>query len=50
MQFFKYFFNKDMEISHLKMHSNGQMENWPIGFFDQAESDAAQILRLGLLK
>ena len=45
-----YFFNKNMEISHLKMHSNGQMDNWPIGFFDQAESDAAQILRLGLLK
>lgn len=45
-----YFFNKDMEISHLKMHTNGQMDNWPKGFFDQAESDAALILKLGLFR
>lgn len=45
-----YFFDKDMTISHLKMHSNAQMDNWPKGFFDQAESDSALILKLGLFR
>lgn len=45
-----YFFDKDMSVNSLKMHSNGQMDNWPLGFFDQAERDAGEIIRLGLLK
>lgn len=45
-----YFFDKDMTITHLKMHSNAQMDNWPKGFFDQAESDSALILKLGLFR
>lgn len=45
-----YFFNKDMDIKKLEVHPNAQMPEWPSGFFDQAERDAARILKLGLLK
>lgn len=45
-----YFFNKDMNIKKLEVYPNAQMPEWPNGFFDQAERDAARILQLGLLK
>lgn len=45
-----YFFDKNMEIIPLFMKEDAQMDNWPSGFFDQAERDAAEILKLGLLK
>lgn len=45
-----YFFDKNMEIKKLSVEEDGQMPEWPKGFFDQAERDAAEILRLGLLK
>lgn len=45
-----YFFDKDMSIISLNLEENGQISKWPLGFFDQAERDAAQIVKLGLLK
>jgi predicted ATPase len=45
-----YFFDKNMDIKKLSVEPDGQMPEWPKGFFDQAERDAAEILRLGLLK
>lgn len=43
-----YFFDADMEIKHLTIDEHGQMSEWPLGFFDQAERDVAEIIRLGL--
>lgn len=45
-----FFFDKDMSIKTLILNPNGQISPWPIGFFDQAERDAARIIQLGLLK
>lgn len=45
-----YFFDKNMSIKSLNMESNGQISSWPLGFFDQAERDAAKIIQLGLFK
>lgn len=45
-----YFFDKDMSVQKLTLLPDGQVEKWPLGFFDQAERDAAEILRMGLLK
>lgn len=45
-----YFFDRDMSIKSLNMESNGQISSWPLGFFDQAERDAAKIIQLGLFK
>lgn len=42
-----YFFDKDLPAKHLNIEKNGRIKNWPIGFFDQAESDLAEIIRLG---
>lgn len=45
-----YFFGEDFEITQLLIDDDGQIENWPIGFFDQQENDLALILKLGLFK
>lgn len=45
-----YFFDKDYSCLEIIMDSDGQMSNWPKGFFDQQEVDLSQILKLGLLK
>lgn len=44
-----YFFDKDFMVKHLKMDERGQIDNWPVGFFDQQEKDLSQILKKGLL-
>lgn len=45
-----YFFDKDFKCIDIRMDADGQIENWPVGFFDQQEDDLAEILKLGLLK
>lgn len=45
-----YFFDKDYSCIDITMDSDGQMSNWPKGFFDQQEVDLTEILKLGLLK
>lgn len=45
-----YFFDKDMSVQELRLLPDGQVEKWPLGFFDQAERDAAEIIKMGLLK
>lgn len=45
-----YFFDKDYKVSSLKIDEDGQIENWPIGFFDQQENDLREILKLGLFR
>ena len=45
-----YFFDKDLSVKPLKVEPDAQIPLWPAGFFDQAERDAATILKLGLLK
>lgn len=45
-----YFFDKDLCVKPLEVLPNAQIPQWPAGFFDQAERDAATILKLGLLK
>lgn len=45
-----YFFDKDLSVKPLTVMSNAQIPEWPAGFFDQAERDAATILQLGLLR
>lgn len=45
-----YFFDKDLSVRQLQVEPNAQIPMWPTGFFDQAERDAATILKLGLLR
>lgn len=45
-----YFFDKDLSVKPLEVEPDAQIPLWPAGFFDQAERDAATILKLGLLK
>ena len=45
-----YFFDKDYTCVEIQMDSDGQITNWPKGFFDQQELDLSEILKLGLLK
>ena len=45
-----YFFDKDMKVKQLQLEADGQVSEWPLGFFDQAERDAARIIQLGLMK
>lgn len=45
-----YFFDKDFSIKKLNIDEDGQIPNWPYGFFDQTERDIAEILKRGLLK
>lgn len=45
-----YFFDKDYSCTDISMDQDGQMSNWPKGFFDQQEEDLSEILKLGLLK
>ena len=45
-----YFFDKDKTVKPLQLESDGQVSEWPLGFFDQAERDAARIIQLGLMK
>lgn len=42
-----FFFDMDFSVSHLEVEPNGRILNWPIGFFDQAKNDLAEIIRLG---
>ena len=44
-----YFFDKNMSVMPLEVEPDAQIPLWPAGFFDQAERDAAMILKLGLL-
>ena len=43
-----FFFDKDMSVRLLDIEPNAQILLWPAGFFDQAERDAATILKLGI--
>ncbi|MDL2208904.1 DUF3696 domain-containing protein [Parabacteroides sp. OttesenSCG-928-J18] len=43
-----YFFDIDYSSKKLEMQSNGRINNWPDGFFDQQERDLAEIMRLGI--
>jgi energy-coupling factor transporter ATP-binding protein EcfA2 len=43
-----HYFDKDMTSRRLEVLADAQIPEWPSGFFDQAERDAALILRLGL--
>ncbi len=45
-----YFFDKDFSCMEIRLDSDGQISNWPKGFFDQQELDLSEILQLGLLK
>ena len=45
-----YFFDRNMTVKNLILEPDGQVSSWPLGFFDQAERDAARIIQLGLLK
>lgn len=45
-----YFFDKDLSVKPLEVMPDAQIPQWPAGFFDQSERDAATILKLGLLK
>lgn len=45
-----YFFDKDYSINKLNMDKDAQIDQWPLGFFDQAENDTASILKMGLFK
>lgn len=45
-----YFFDKDYKVSSLTIDEDGQVSNWPIGFFDQQENDLREILKLGLFR
>lgn len=42
-----YFFDKDLSIKDLTLGPDGQISQWPLGFFDQAERDVARIIQLG---
>lgn len=42
-----YFFDEDYSVKPLKIERNGKIANWPEGFFDQAQHDLAEIIRLG---
>lgn len=45
-----YFFDKDFSIKKLNIDKDGQIPNWPYGFFDQTERDIAEILKRGMFK
>lgn len=42
-----FFFDMDFSVRHLEVEPNGRILNWPVGFFDQAKNDLAEIIRLG---
>lgn len=45
-----YFFDKDYKVLSLTIDEDGQVSNWPVGFFDQQENDLREILKLGLFR
>lgn len=45
-----YFFEQTHIIYKLEIDENAQLSPWPEGFFDQAQKDISDILKLGLLK
>ena len=45
-----YFFDKDFSIKKLNIDEDGQIPDWPYGFFDQTERDIAEILKRGMFK
>lgn len=45
-----YFFDRDFSVKKLNINEEGQIPDWPYGFFDQTERDIAEILRRGLLR
>lgn len=45
-----YFFAKDFTVSKLHLDEHGQINPWPLGFFDQQEEDLSAILSLGLFR
>ena len=42
-----YFFDEDYSIKSLDIEKNGRIKNWPKRFFDQYQSELAEILTLG---
>lgn len=40
------YFHEDFSMTRLEVDSNGRIDNWPAGFFDQQEHDLAQIFQL----
>ncbi len=45
-----YFFDKDSSIRKLDINEKGQIQKWPIGFFDQQTIDLQKMIKLGLKK
>ncbi|WP_099290753.1 MULTISPECIES: DUF3696 domain-containing protein [unclassified Butyricimonas] len=45
-----YFFDEEFRVYPLNIDSNGQIANWPKGFFDLQEQQLLEILQLGLMK
>lgn len=45
-----YFFDNNYCIEKLSLEHNGRIHNWPKGFFDQAQFDLAEIMKLGAQK
>lgn len=45
-----YFWDNDNKYEQLIVEKNGKIQNWPSKFFDQQESDLAEIFRLGRLQ
>lgn len=44
-----YYWGEDSIPQRLEIGSNGKIQNWPLGFFDQQEADLAEIFNLGRL-
>lgn len=44
-----FFFDKNFEKKDLMIERNGKIQNWPDRFFDQYQSELAEIIRLGSL-
>lgn len=40
-----YYFDEEFKVNHLEIASNGFIQDWPIGFFDQNELDMIMLFR-----
>lgn len=45
-----YYFDESFNAEKMNIEKNGKITNWPLGFFDQQETDLAEIFRLGKMK
>lgn len=42
-----YYWGEDFSAQKMRIEDNGKIKSWPLGFFDQQESDIAEIFKLG---